>query len=283
MSSPHTLPTYFISHGGGPWPYVPEMRRAMGVLESSLQDIPHQLGLRPKAVLVVSGHWEDDAFAVMANPQPPMVYDYSGFPSYTYQIRYRAPGAPALAQRIAGLIEAAGLPARLDSERGFDHGTFAPMQIVYPNADVPVIQVSLQRSLDPVLHLMLGRALAPLRSEGVLIVGSGMSYHNLGRFGEAARVPSATFDHWLQETLGHADTDTRLARLAAWDQAPAARLAHPREDHLLPLMVAVGAAEAEPAHSFYREEGFWGSITISSFCFGGRVSLNPAGVSRHTQ
>ncbi|WCM93374.1 dioxygenase [Acidovorax sp. NCPPB 2350] len=262
------LPTYFLSHGGGPWPYVPEMRRAMHVLEQSLQDIPRQIGTRPEAVLVVSGHWEDEAFAVMASPRPPMVYDYYGFPPHTYEVRYPAPGAPALAGRIAALIAAAGLPTRLDAERGFDHGTFAPLQVMYPAADVPVIQVSLQRDLDPAQHLALGRALAPLRGEGVLIVGSGLSYHNLRRFGEAGRAPSAAFDQWLQNTLVHGDAAGRAARLMAWDSAPAARLAHPREDHLVPLMVAAGAADAEPARCVYHEEGIFGGVTASSFRFG---------------
>ena len=266
------LPTYFISHGGGPWPYVPEMRRNLHTLELSLQDIPRQLATRPKAVLVISGHWEDDVFAVMASPQPPMLYDYFGFPPHTYEVRYPAPGAPALAQRVAALIEAAGLPTRLDAERGFDHGTFSPLEVIYPEADVPVIQVSLQRDLDPALHLALGRALAPLRSEGVLILGSGLSYHNLRRFGEAGRAPSAAFDQWLQDALVHTEPAGRPARLIDWESAPAARLAHPREDHLIPLMVAAGAAEAEAADCVYHEVGVYGGVTASSFRFGASVA-----------
>ena len=263
-----SLPTYFLSHGGGPWPYVPEMRRAMQALERSLEDIPRQIETRPQAVLVVSGHWEDEAFAVMSNPQPPMVYDYSGFPPHTYEVKYRAPGAPALAERIAGLIEAAGLPSRLDAERGFDHGTFSPLEVMYPAADVPVLQVSLQRDLDPAQHLALGRALAPLRHENVLIVGSGLSYHNLRRFGQAGLAPSMAFDRWLQDTLAYSDPATRVERLIAWEDAPFARTAHPREDHLIPLMVAVGAAETEPALCVYNEEGVYGGVTVSSYRFG---------------
>ena len=262
------LPTYFFSHGGGPWPYVPEMRRSLHALELSLQDIPRQIGQRPRAVLVISGHWEDDVFAVMAHPQPPMVYDYSGFPPHTYEVRYAAPGAPALADRVAALIAAAGLPTRLDAERGFDHGTFSPLEVIYPEADVPVLQVSLQRGLDPALHLALGRALAPLRSEGVLILGSGLSYHNLRRFGDAGRAPSAAFDQWLQDALVHAAPSERPARLLEWAGAPAARLAHPREDHLIPLMVAAGAAEGERADCVYHEVGVYGGVTASSFRFG---------------
>ncbi|SFD72056.1 DODA-type extradiol aromatic ring-opening family dioxygenase [Paracidovorax konjaci] len=268
MPTTALLPTYFISHGGGPWPYVPEMRRAMHALEQSLQDIPRQIGTRPEAVLVVSGHWEDDAFAVMSSPRPPMVYDYYGFPPHTYEVRYAAPGAPALAGRIASLIAAAGLPSRLDAGRGFDHGTFAPLQVMYPDADVPVVQVALQQRLDPAQHLALGRALAPLRAEGVLIVGSGLSYHNLRRFGDAGRAPSAAFDQWLQDALVRTAPADRAARLVEWESAPAARLAHPREDHLIPLMVAAGAAEAEPARCIYHEDDIFGGVTASSFRFG---------------
>jgi aromatic ring-opening dioxygenase catalytic subunit (LigB family) len=263
-----TLPTYFISHGGGPWPYMEDMRRMMHVLELSLQDIPRQIGVIPKAVLVVSGHWEEAAFSVMASPKPPMVYDYYGFPPHTYSVSYPAPGSPALAERVRALVEAASLPVRLDAQRGFDHGTFAPLAVMYPNADVPVVQLSLQTALDPAQHLALGRALAPLRDEGVLIIGSGLSYHNLRLMGPPGRAPSQAFDAWLQETLVMSTGADRSARLMAWREAPAARVAHPREDHLLPLMVAVGAAQAEAGTCVYHEADIFGGVTASSFRFG---------------
>jgi len=263
----HTrLPTYFISHGGGPWPYMDDMRRMMHVLEQSLQDMPRQIGVIPKAVLVISGHWEEPVFSVMSSPRPPMVYDYSGFPPHTYQVVYPAPGAPALAERVQGLITAAGLPARLDSQRGFDHGTFAPLVVMYPQADVPVIQLSMRHGLDPAEHIALGRALAPLRDEGVLIVGSGLSYHNLRLFGSQGRAPSQAFDQWLQAALAQPPAE-RAARLIEWASAPAARTAHPREDHLIPLMVAVGAAYDDPATMVYHEDGIFGGVTASSFRF----------------
>ncbi len=262
------LPTYFISHGGGPWPYVEEMRRQMPILEASLRDIPRQLSRPPAAILLISGHWEAQAFAVMNHPHPPMVYDYSGFPEHTYQVRYAASGAPALAQRVYALLGAANLPAALDDERGFDHGAFTPLAIMYPNADIPVVQLSLHASYDPALHLALGRALAPLRRENILIIGSGLSYHNLRAFGPAAKQVSHTFDLWLQETLLHTQPEQRRKKIIAWAQAPAARLAHPQEDHLLPLMVALGAAEQEAATMVYHEEAFLGGVTASSFRFG---------------
>ena len=261
------LPTYFISHGGGPWPYVDEMRRGLRGLEQSLQDMPRQIGVTPRAVLVISGHWEESAFTVMASPRPPMVYDYSGFPAHTYEVVYPAPGAPALADQVQNLIASAGLPARLDARRGFDHGTFSPLVVMYPQADVPVIQLSMKTSLDPAEHLALGRALAPLRDEGVLIVGSGLSYHNLRLFGPQGTAPSQAFDTWLQDTLVTSSPAERSARLLQWARAPSARIAHPREDHLIPLMVAVGAAEADPATCVYHEEGVYGGITVSSFRF----------------
>lgn len=261
------LPTYFISHGGGPWPWLPEMRRNLASLEASLADIPRQLGEKPKAILMVSGHWEGPDFAVMASPRPPMVYDYFGFPAFTYEIKYEAPGAPQLARRTAELLGAAGLPNHLDDKQGFDHGVFAPMAIMYPEADMPTYQVSLKQGYDPEEHLALGRALAPLREEGVLIVGSGLSYHNLRRFGEAGREPSAAFDSWLDAAL-MSEPPRRSALLKEWEQAPAARICHPEEDHLVPLMAAVGAAEGEKATRVYHDTSVYGGITASSYRFG---------------
>lgn len=261
------LPTYFISHGGGPWPWM-DWQKMFGKLEASLKDMPRQIGMTPKAVLIISGHWESREFAVMSNPHPPMVYDYSGFPPHTYDVVYPAPGSPALAQRVHDLIENAGLPARLDEAQGYDHGAFVPLYIMYPQADVPVVQLSLKSGLDPAEHLALGRALAPLREEGVLIVGSGLSYHNLRLMGPAAKEPSNQFDAWLQQALLHSEPEERSRKLIDWEQAPAARIAHPREDHLLPLMVALGAAENETAVMVYHDEGLFGGMTASSFRFG---------------
>ncbi len=262
------LPTYFISHGGGPWPYVPEMRARMQVLEASLADIPRQIGSVPRAVLVISGHWEAPEFRVMGHPHPPMVYDYSGFPAHTYSVRYQAPGAPDVARSVQQLAQAAGVPMRIDDAQGFDHGTFAPMVVVYPQADVPVLQLSLKSGYDPSEHLAIGRALAPLRDEGVLIVGSGLSYHNLRALGPQAQRPSKQFDDWLQQTLIASTPAQRSALLLQWQHAPAARQAHPQEDHLIPLMVALGAAENEAATLVYHEQAAFGGVTASSFRFG---------------
>jgi aromatic ring-opening dioxygenase catalytic subunit (LigB family) len=265
-----TLPVFFLSHGGGPWPWMMEQTRgAYGRLAAALQQMPAQVGTTPKAILMISAHWEAPEFTLMASPHPPMIYDYSGFPEHTYHVVYAAPGAPALAERVRLLLEAGGMPTRLDAERGYDHGTYSPLAVAYPAADVPVLQLSLKRGLDPQEHLALGRALAPLRDEGVLIVGSGLSYHNLRMFGPAAKAPSAAFDQWLRDAMLDATAAQRAASLRDWQAAPAARQAHPREEHLLPLMVAAGAAGDDPATLVYHEDDFFGGISVSSFMFGG--------------
>ena len=264
-----TLPTYFVSHGGGPWPWMKDQTNgAYDALEASLNAMPQQVGTTPKAVLVISGHWEERHFTIMSGANPPMIYDYSGFPAHTYRINYAAPGSPQTAERVRELIEDAGFPAPLDAKRGFDHGTFAPLAVIYPAADVPVLQLSLKHGYDPEDHLAIGRALAPLRDEGVLIVGSGLSYHNLRAFGAIAKAPSAAFDHWLQETLVSSSPSERVKRLLKWEAAPSARAAHPQEDHLLPLMVVVGAAGDDKATLVYHEDNFFGGICVSSFMFG---------------
>ena len=269
MTTTSRLPTYFISHGGGPWPWMKkEMGHAYDQLEAALADMPRQIGRTPSAILMVSAHWEEAAFTVMGNPHPPMIYDYGGFPAHTYQVHYDAPGAPELARRVQSMIEEAGLPARLDPERGFDHGTFSPMAAIYPKAEVPVVQLSLRRGLDPAEHLTLGRAIAPLRDEDVLIIGSGLSYHNLRQFGPQAREVSKAFDDWLGDSMVRSTPEQREERLLQWSAAPAARIAHPREEHLLPLMVAVGAAGQEAGERIYHEDGFMGGIAVSSFRFG---------------
>lgn len=266
MSS--TLPTYFLSHGGGPWPFMhDEYGAAHARLAAALAAIPAALPEVPRAMLVVSGHWEESELAVMAHPAPPMLYDYYGFPRHTYEIVYPAPGDPTLARRVQELLRRAGFEARLDAERGYDHGAFVPLAVMHPRAEVPVVQLSLHSSLDAELHLRIGAALAPLRAEGVLIAGSGMTYHNLRLMGPEARVPSRLFDAWLAETLASAPEERRR-RLIEWEEAPAARIAHPREEHLLPLHVVVGAAGEDTASRIYYEENLLGTMAVSSYRFG---------------
>lgn len=261
------LPTCFVSHGGRPWPWVPEMASALQALADALADLPRQIGGTPRAVMPVTAHWEAPVFTFGAHARPGMVDDDGGFPPHTYEIVDPAPGAPALAERARALVAAAGLPSALDAERGDDHGSVVPLAVMYPKAEVPVLQVSLRRGLDAAEHLAFGPALAPLRDEGVLIVGSGLSYHNLRHFGPAAQQPSEAFDAWLHDTMG-APPDERSRRLADWQRAPAARQAHPREEHLLPLMVAAGAAGNDAARRVYRQRGIFGGVTASSLRFG---------------
>ena len=263
------LPTYFLSHGGGPWPWMEgEVRRNFDQLERSLIDMRRELGDRPKAVLVISGHWEEPGFAISSGCYPGMVYDYSGFAEQLYHIKYPAPGSPELARRVKQLLADGGIEATLAPCRGFDHGTFSMMKPLYPEADIPVVQLSINSNLDPELHLEVGRLLAPLRDEDVLIIGSGLSYHNLREMRDDRGIgPSRAFDDWLQKTLKSAPKQ-RTEKLIHWEEAPLARAAHPREDHLIPLMTAVGAAEHEPAATIYHQDDLLGGITASSFRFG---------------
>lgn len=263
------LPTYFISHGGGPWPWlVDQMPGDFGPLQRSLEAIPEELGPRPRAILAVSGHWETSEFTVQTNPRPPMLYDYGGFPEFTYHVQYPAPGSPEVAEQVVTLLGDADIPVHRDGDRGFDHGVFAPFVVAYPEADVPILQLSIQRGYDPARHLAVGRALAPLRDEGVLIVGSGFSFHNLAMFGPAAERPSREFEAWLTDTLVDGPVDERSAALIDWERAPSARTSHPAADHLIPLMVAVGAAEDDAGVRTYFQPDFMGSVTSASYRFG---------------
>ena len=266
----YKLPTYFISHGGVPWPYMTgEFRRNFDRLEQSLTAMRAELGDAPKAVLVISGHWEEQGFAVSSGAHPGMVYDYHGFPDALYHITYGAPGAPDLARCVQDLLWMGGIASRPDPVRGFDHGTFSLMKPLYPDEDMSVVQLSIDAGFDPAQHLAVGRVLAPLRDEGVVIVGSGFSFHNLRLMrGTDGYEPSRQFDAWLQQAVVGKTSDARARHLIEWERAPFARTAHPREDHLVPLMVAVGASWDEPGATTYHQSDFAGGITASSFRFG---------------
>lgn len=263
------MPVAFVPHGGGPWPFVdlgmgdPAQLRQLAEYLRSVRSLPRK---PPRALLVVSAHWEEPVPTVMTSPHPPILYDYYGFPPEAYRIAWPAPGQPALAARVRALLGGAGFETAEDPRRGFDHGTFVPFKLTYPDADVPTVQVSLVRSLDPALHLAMGRALAPLRDEGVFVVGSGMTFHNLRTFGGRGAPDSETFDRWLRETavLDHGERDRRLLE---WDKAPSARAAHPREEHLLPLMVIAGAAGEDRGSVAY--SGLFMDTRISAYHFGG--------------
>jgi aromatic ring-opening dioxygenase catalytic subunit (LigB family) len=260
------LPSLYIPHGGGPCFFMewdpPDTWARMGAwLRGLAAELP-----RPKAVLVVSAHWEEAEFVLTGHPHPPLIYDYYGFPEHTYRIEYPAPGAPALAEQARGLLAAAGLPARIDAARGYDHGVFIPFKLILPQADIPIVQLSLRLGLDPEEHLRAGVALAPLREQGVLIVGSGMSYHNMEAYRRGLPpTASGIFDAWLTNAATDLNPLARDEKLAHWSTAPAARDAHPREEHLIPLMVAAGAAGDDVGQRTYSDRVMGSAISAYQF------------------
>jgi len=293
------MPTFYIPHGGGPcffmdWPEAMGGPETWKNMAAWLGHLPELVGARPEAIVVISGHWEEAEFTVNAGgldppgsmisrapltgasgalsfrrpggPFVPLLFDYYGFPEHTYRLEYPAPGSPALAHEICGLLETAGIRAGKNSERGFDHGVFIPFKVIYPEADIPIVQLSLKEGLDPAEHIAAGRAIAPLRERGVLIVGSGMSYHNLREMGRDVRVISDQFDAWLTDAVCAPTAAARAERLSRWQQAPGARRAHPREEHLIPLMVAAGAGGKDLGRKVFTDYVL--GTTVSAFQFG---------------
>lgn len=262
------MPAVFLPHGGGPWPWVDVGFDAAGnaALAAYLRSVAAVPKQKPKALLVISAHWEERVPTVMTAERPPMLYDYYGFPEESYAIQWPAPGSPQLATRVQELLAAAGLASQSDSARGFDHGTFVPLKLTYPDAEIPTVQLSLEANLDPERHLALGRALAPLRDEGVFLIGSGMTFHNLRAFRDPRARPIAEeFDAWLGRAITASPAE-RARLLVEWAKAPAARLAHPREEHLLPLLVIAGAAGDDAGTVPYN--GTFGGLRLSAAQFG---------------
>ncbi|WP_430460778.1 DODA-type extradiol aromatic ring-opening family dioxygenase [Thalassolituus sp. LLYu03] len=265
----NTQPALYVPHGGGPcffmeWPGNPHVWDKMAAM---LQSIPQRVPEPPKAILLVTAHWEAPVFTFAGGQQPHLEYDYYGFPPHTYEITYRAQGAPQLAQRAAQLLRDAGIDATVDNNAAWDHGVFIPLKVAYPNEDVPVLAMSLKRGLNPADHLAAGKALAALRNEGVLIIGSGLSYHNLRAFFSPASgdaQASRQFDNWLMEACAR-DEAGRAEELQQWSTAPAARQVHPREEHLLPLMVIAGAGAADTGEAFYQEVVFGKAVSAIGF------------------
>ncbi|MFI6155197.1 dioxygenase [Kitasatospora sp. NPDC051170] len=257
-AAPERMPTLYLSHGAPPladdpvWP---------GELAAWAADLPH-----PKAVLMVSAHWEEAPLALGAVETVPLVYDFWGFPEHYYRVRYAAPGAPELAERVRKLLRAPGTPVQDIPDRGLDHGAYVPLVEMYPEADVPVLQVSLP-TLDPQRLMEIGRRLAPLRDEGVLIVGSGFFTHNLRALSSDGRVTSvmAEFDDWGRRALAAHDLD---ALLDFEHKAPAGRLAHPRTEHFAPLFVTLGAGEADLDSQRSVIDGFWMGLAKRSIQLG---------------
>lgn len=234
----------YFSHGGGPLPILGDPgHRAM---VEFMKALPRRLRA-PEAILVLSAHWEESEASISSAQKPELFYDYYGFPEEAYAIDYPVPGSPHLAKRIAALLSDAGIPSRLDPERGLDHGLFIPLKLMYPDASIPAIQLSLLSGLDPAAHLRLGAALKPLLEDRLLVIGSGFSFHNLRAFdwsGSAKADPrNEAFQDWLVETCaGDVSQAEREGRLLEWEKAPGARYAHPREEHLLPLHICAALA-----------------------------------------
>lgn len=249
----HRATILYIPHGGGPLPLMEEPGHA-GMIRF-LRAFPDSID-RPDAIVVISAHWEEPAVSITSGQNPPLLFDYYGFPPETYDYEYPAPGEPKLAARAQGLLQRAGIESRLDAERGFDHGMFVPLMLMYPEADIPCIQISLAASLDAGQHLRIGKALVGLKRDNLLILGSGFSFHNLqrlvGKRGDDEDPRNLAFEAWLKQTcsdpgLSEAEREQRLVH---WERAPHARYCHPREEHLLPLLVCHGIGQGAAATVF---------------------------------
>ena len=264
------LPTLFIPHGGGPcffmdWKMGPA--DTWDKMKSWLMQLGESIVPMPKAIVVISAHWESQKVTINNSVHPSMLFDYYGFPSHTYELDYPAPGSASLANQIRDMLLEKNIPTEMDSARGYDHGVFIPLLLSYPKADIPVVQISLNSSLDPAEHISIGRALAPLRDNEVLIIGSGMSYHNLKRLmrEREENKESDLFDEWLTKICAAIPSE-RNAELVQWSKAPAAMDAHPREEHLLPLMVIAGAAGEDTGKQIFTDRVM--GATVSAYQFG---------------
>ncbi len=254
-SSSPSLPVLFLSHGGGPSFFLSADENPMlkGIDADSaaaawFRSLATDLGLvgdrRPSAIVIFSAHWEtsDEIKITSREENPDLLYDYSGFPASTYSIKYPAPGSPSLAARILEKFSRFDLRASLETKRNFDHGVFVPLKLIYPNAEIPVVQISLLRSLDPATHLKIGEAISELRKENILIIGSGYATH---AFGGLSSSQAKSFVGALDVALTQSNGNDRISSLINWTKFPHARAAHPREEHLVPLFVAVGAGGPE--------------------------------------
>ena len=237
----------FISHGGGPLPLLGDPKHKALVI--ALQDIAKIIP-KPSAIVVVSAHWEEQVPTITATEQPSMIFDYYGFPPESYEIQYPCPGEPLLAEGILELLKARGINSQLDRTRGLDHGAYVPLKIMYPEANIPCIQLSLVSTLDPLLHIEIGQALQQLHEQNVLLIGSGFSFHNIKAFFEPNSLKSQQlnqgFEHWLEDVCVNSkySESQRKELLCDWNNAPGALYCHPREEHLIPLHVCYGASQA---------------------------------------
>jgi 4,5-DOPA dioxygenase extradiol len=243
----------YLSHGGGPLPLLGDKGHQNMI--NIIKEITPTLA-KPTAILVISAHWEERKPTITTGAFPSLIYDYYGFPKEAYEIEYPAPGSPELANRIFNLLGSAGIEAKLDDQRGFDHGLFVPLKIMYPDANIPCVQLSLVNTLQPEAHILIGKALADLRRDNILVMGSGFSFHNLKEFfapsTKETQAMNRSFERWLIDTCANPllTEDEREQMLINWDSAPNARYCHPREEHLLPLHVCYGVAGTAAKRNF---------------------------------
>jgi aromatic ring-opening dioxygenase catalytic subunit (LigB family) len=242
----------YFSHGGGPLPLLGDASHKSMVEFMKL--LPSRLK-KPEAVIVISAHWEESVASLLGAHTPEMFYDYYGFPDEAYEIAYPAPGSPALADTIVKMLTRNNIQAQIDIQRGFDHGLFIPLTLMYPEANIPALQLSLIRGLDPGAHIALGKGLRELMSEKILVIGSGFSFHNMDAFSwHGKNIPDQandSFQNWLIDVcVNTVSQEVREQHLINWQKAPAARYCHPREEHLLPLHVCSGMAD-KPAQLIF--------------------------------
>jgi len=273
-SNTSRLPVVFVSHGGGPSFFIetrPGDRFADigkgSASQKSLERLPKQLGVeKPTAIVVVSAHWESP-HKVLVSGKPEytkLLYDYGGFPDYTYKLEYKAPADPQLAKRITELLSTKGIPSSLDKERNWDHGVFIPLKVMFPDADIPVVEVSILQSYDPQAHIAIGKALAPLRDEGVLIIGSGYATHNFN--GNAEK--NTNFVDAVSDVVANSSPEDREKAFVEWEKLPGARYAHQQEDHLMPLHVIIGAAGQDKGSTIFRKDTLGGLFIFANWAFG---------------
>lgn len=270
MAINNRIPAAYIPHGGGPMPLLGEPGHTAMVKWLATFNEKYLTSKKPTSILVISAHWEESVPTILATPAPDLYYDYYGFPSETYNLDYKILPAPNIVKRIDELLTKANIKHSSDTLRGYDHGVFIPLKLIYPGSNsppIPVAQLSLVQNLDPEMHYKIGQALAPLRDEGVLILGSGMSSHSR----KGGNQYSEPFHQYLHEALFDSKTiDERKDKVCDWKKAPHAKTCHPREEHLIPLMVILGSVSpvaGEKEKPGKVTEGFYDNI-LGTKCAG---------------
>lgn len=241
----HNSQIIYFSHGGGPLPILDDSSHYQMI--KFMKDIPSKIQ-KPDSIIVFSAHWEEDIVTIQSGKEPEIMYDYYGFPEPTYSIKYPCKGDSELALKIAKLFKSNDIKYRLDDKRPYDHGSYIPLKMMYPNADIPVVQISLHHNLDPLTHLNIGKVLRPILEDNILIIGSGFSFHNMQKFDFAGKNIEDSLNNQFQDKLikiccSEKDEEKKWEYLIEWEKISGARYCHPREEHLLPLLVCVGLSK----------------------------------------